>query len=514
MPVTININNLTLCHKGSNGISIATIPDVCKTPPQPVPVPYPNIAMSSDLMKGTTTIKADGGNMCAKYGSEFFKSTGDEAGVAGGVLSSTFIKEATWITFSFDVKLEGKGAVPITDKMFHNHQNTVNAAGLVQLVIYTSDLKLNLLCNIFCDALKAGQDWKKKNPGNFNWSKKAQELSGGKYAKNFAKLGMHAEKSLLVKVSKSLAGKAAAAGRKTLGKAAVAKRLGKKAATKIGAKFIPGVNIVSTAYDIYEIGSFLAGFLPGTKAVNVIPDVSILDSSGSKATEIYDYKFPGDRYRKHQDEDLQTGDRERAENGESENLQLLQTEEVNPTHEMAWSTGPGMPSVYDESTIDKLRTKIEVFDEHNEPPTCDVRLCLDIVVYISNNIRANSQGILEFYSVAMEAIRPHARHVLIDGKGRFKKVTDKTFDLLPFWLSKKCARRDVYGLILESGETAEDMSARAFHFYRSDLAPAHLRLVLPLTENRAGRLAPIRPRRSQTSEVLEWLGGTGPQRSQ
>ena len=134
MPVTININNLTLCHKGSNGISIATIPDVCKTPSPggPVPIPYPNIAMSSDLMKGTTTVKADGGNMCAKYGSEFFKSTGDEPGVAGGVKSSVFIKEATWITYSFDVKLEGKGACRLTDKMFHNHQNTVNCAGELQ----------------------------------------------------------------------------------------------------------------------------------------------------------------------------------------------------------------------------------------------------------------------------------------------------------------------------------------------------------------------------------------------
>jgi len=135
MPVTVNVNNLTLCHKGSNGISIATIPDVCKTPAPPagpVPIPYPNIAMSSDLVKGTTTVKADGGNMCAIDGSEFMKSTGDEPGTAGGVMSSVNMKEATWITYSFDVKLEGKGACRLTDKMFHNHQNTVNLAGELQ----------------------------------------------------------------------------------------------------------------------------------------------------------------------------------------------------------------------------------------------------------------------------------------------------------------------------------------------------------------------------------------------
>lgn len=131
MSVTINVNNLSLSHKGDKGLSTATIPDVCKTPSPggPVPIPYPNISFSRDLAKGTTTVKADGGNMCSNYGSEFFKSTGDEAGTVGGVASNTFIKEASWITFSFDVKFEGKGACRLTDKMFHNHQNTVNMSG-------------------------------------------------------------------------------------------------------------------------------------------------------------------------------------------------------------------------------------------------------------------------------------------------------------------------------------------------------------------------------------------------
>lgn len=140
MPVTININNLSLCHKASGGMTTATLPDVCKTPSPggPVPIPYPNIATEQDLAKGTTTVKADGGHMCANYGSEFFKSTGDEPGTVGGVVSNTFIKEATWITFSFDVKLEGKAACRLTDKMFHNHQNTVNAAGKIHAPLVTS----------------------------------------------------------------------------------------------------------------------------------------------------------------------------------------------------------------------------------------------------------------------------------------------------------------------------------------------------------------------------------------
>ena len=133
---------------------MATVPDVCKTPPNSLPVPYPNIAFSSNLAKGTTTVKADGGNMCANYGSEFSSSVGDEAGTLGGVKSGTFMKEATWITYSFDVKLEGKGACRLTDKMFHNHQNTVNMGGELQGAILTNTgelVELKILCTLMCE---------------------------------------------------------------------------------------------------------------------------------------------------------------------------------------------------------------------------------------------------------------------------------------------------------------------------------------------------------------------------
>ncbi len=126
------VAGLTLCHKGSDGVSIADVPDVCSTPPMQAPVPYPNIAFSRDLVKGTATVLADGGNSCANYGSEFSRSTGDEAGSAGGGKSGTFMREATWMTYSFDVKYEGKGACRLSDKMFHNHQNTANATGISQ----------------------------------------------------------------------------------------------------------------------------------------------------------------------------------------------------------------------------------------------------------------------------------------------------------------------------------------------------------------------------------------------
>jgi hypothetical protein len=136
MPVTIKVNGTanSLVHKGSNGISMATIPDVCKTPSPagPVPIPYPNISQSATLDKGTTTVKADGGMMIATKGSEFSLSNGDEAGVAGGVKSSTFMKESTWILYSFDVKMDGSNACRLTDKKFQNHENTADMGGVFQ----------------------------------------------------------------------------------------------------------------------------------------------------------------------------------------------------------------------------------------------------------------------------------------------------------------------------------------------------------------------------------------------
>lgn len=134
MPVTVKVNGTvnSLVHKGSNGISMATIPDVCKTPSPggPVPIPYPNISQSATLAKGTTTVKADG-MMIAIKGSEFSLSNGDNAGVAGGVKSSTFMKESTWFLYSFDVKMDGQNAARLTDKKFQNHENTADLAGYV-----------------------------------------------------------------------------------------------------------------------------------------------------------------------------------------------------------------------------------------------------------------------------------------------------------------------------------------------------------------------------------------------
>lgn len=167
MPVTVKVNGVanSLVHKGSNGISVATIPDVCKTPTPggPVPIPYPNVSQSATLAKGTSTVTADGGMMVAIKGSEFSLSNGDNAGVVGGVKSGTFMKESTWITYSFDVKMDGQNACRLTDKKFQNHENTVDLAGEMQAPASVAQGagEVFILCKLMCDCIASGNPHQK-----------------------------------------------------------------------------------------------------------------------------------------------------------------------------------------------------------------------------------------------------------------------------------------------------------------------------------------------------------------
>jgi hypothetical protein len=125
MPASVGVNKLSVVHQSSNGTTIA-FPDVCKTPTPggPVPIPYPNIAMSSDTDKGSTSVKCDGNPICLED-SNFRMSSGDEAGSAGGGVVSNKIKgKAEFVNHSFDVKVEGKGVARAMDLMLHNDKNT------------------------------------------------------------------------------------------------------------------------------------------------------------------------------------------------------------------------------------------------------------------------------------------------------------------------------------------------------------------------------------------------------
>lgn len=120
MPATVSVNGRTVVHKSSSGVA-TSFPDPCKTPTPggPVPIPYPNIAQSSDSAKTTKKVKVDGNGVCVK-GSNFAMSTGDEAGSALGVASNKIKGKAEFQNFSFDVKFEGKMVPRLGDPMTQN----------------------------------------------------------------------------------------------------------------------------------------------------------------------------------------------------------------------------------------------------------------------------------------------------------------------------------------------------------------------------------------------------------
>lgn len=125
MPATTNVNFRTVVHEKSSGMAIF-FPDVCKTPAPPagpIPIPYPNIAQSTDTDGGSTKVKIDGCPIMLKD-SNFKMSSGDEAGSAGGIMSSCTKGKAEFLNYSFDVKIEGKNVPRLGDMMLGNKKNT------------------------------------------------------------------------------------------------------------------------------------------------------------------------------------------------------------------------------------------------------------------------------------------------------------------------------------------------------------------------------------------------------
>ena len=120
---TVFANGQGISSEFSEGESVAG-DDTCLTPVGTivVPVQYNNTAYSKDIREGTLTVKTDKG-MSAIQGCNYYKSTGDEPGVALGVNSGTMGDKAEFANWSFDVKHEGKGVGRNSDLMTHNNGN-------------------------------------------------------------------------------------------------------------------------------------------------------------------------------------------------------------------------------------------------------------------------------------------------------------------------------------------------------------------------------------------------------
>ena len=124
MGQTTFVNARGIAQKGSGGMSIA-FPDVCKTPAPPapfVPIPYPNIGQASDTSDGPSNVKTDG-KMPMVKGAKYSKSSGDEPGTIGGIMSNVNRSECEFMMYSFDVKFEGNNVCRMGDPLVHNKKN-------------------------------------------------------------------------------------------------------------------------------------------------------------------------------------------------------------------------------------------------------------------------------------------------------------------------------------------------------------------------------------------------------
>lgn len=123
MAATVAANARTLVHAASRGLTVA-FPDPCKTPAAlGAPLPYPNLALSRDAAKTARRTTADGQPVCLAS-SEFARSTGDEPGSGGGVVSQTIRGPAAFVAGSSDVVVEGTGVARALDLLVHNRRNT------------------------------------------------------------------------------------------------------------------------------------------------------------------------------------------------------------------------------------------------------------------------------------------------------------------------------------------------------------------------------------------------------
>lgn len=158
-------NGREVSCKKADGKTICEFPDVCFTPPENpatppgVPVPYPNTAFGKDTTSGSKTVKISGQEVMLKNKSYFKKSTGDEAGSAAkkGIISSTNKGKAYFISWSMDVKFEGKNVVRHLDMTTNNHASPM-ATGAAP----GSHVDKAAAAKALKDACKHANDTKKK----------------------------------------------------------------------------------------------------------------------------------------------------------------------------------------------------------------------------------------------------------------------------------------------------------------------------------------------------------------
>ncbi len=109
------------------GMAMA-FPDVCKTPagPSVVPVPYPNTGMGPTGTPPVPTVLF-GGGPAHNLSTEIPLTQGDEAGSAGGILSSEIMGSGLCVEGASTVLVGGAPATRMTSPTVQNGTNAQGA---------------------------------------------------------------------------------------------------------------------------------------------------------------------------------------------------------------------------------------------------------------------------------------------------------------------------------------------------------------------------------------------------
>jgi hypothetical protein len=107
------------------------MPDVCLTPAPPappIPIPYPNLAQVASTDGAIDKVLIENKETVTE-GSKVPNSSGDEAGVKGGVVSGKNMDQVQPKMFSSVVFAKGKKVVMLTSMSAHNGSSANMPAG-------------------------------------------------------------------------------------------------------------------------------------------------------------------------------------------------------------------------------------------------------------------------------------------------------------------------------------------------------------------------------------------------
>ena len=110
--------------------------------------------------------------------------------------------------------------------------------------------------------------------------------------------------------------------------------------------------------------------------------------------------------------------------------------------------------------------------------------CIDVVCYWAGSAFDRINGIVDFYEQSLAVIGKAIRFYQTETMAQAAPLKKDSLGLIPFWFRKTKSRRDVYILLLESGESANDVSDSAFAFQAieaGDESTGYIRLILPVS---------------------------------